>query len=111
MTQFVNKTFSVHQCGDQTYRDNWERTFGTKDVNGVTMRGNVCQDETLVSTSGVGRYLDSFNDPSEIFHTDDYNEGFSAGFAKGKMLAEDSSYHLGYLAGISSSLPKTADDV
>lgn len=30
MTQFLNKTFSVHVGGDQEYRDNWDRIFGKK---------------------------------------------------------------------------------
>ncbi len=30
MTQFQNKTFSVHVGGDQEYRDNWDRIFKKK---------------------------------------------------------------------------------
>ena len=30
MTQFMNKSFSVHMASDQNYRDNWDRIFQKK---------------------------------------------------------------------------------
>lgn len=30
MTEFLKKSFTVPMQGDETYRDNWERTFGKK---------------------------------------------------------------------------------
>ena len=31
MTEFMKKVLSVPMQGDESYRDNWERTFGKKD--------------------------------------------------------------------------------
>ena len=31
MTEYLNKSFSVHLAGDEQYRDNWEATFGKRE--------------------------------------------------------------------------------
>jgi len=38
MTKFMDKSFSTYAPSDDSYRDNWERTFGKKPVSGVSHR-------------------------------------------------------------------------